>query len=101
VFGAWAVWDKHFSKDTLNETVSTITQSVSYSFDNLFHWIACFIYLKAALVLPYLFDKNFYSDNAEILKNYNTTQTKLKWVNWLNNSVIALGFIAVIPMMWT
>lgn len=101
MFGAWAVWDKHFSKDTSNVAVSTITQSVSYSFDNLFHWIACFIYLKAALVLPYLFDKNFYSDNAEILKNYNTTQTKLKWVNWLNNSVIALGFIAVIPMMWT
>lgn len=100
MFGAWAVWDKHFSKDS-NETVSTITQSVSYSFDNLFHWIACFIYLKAALVLPYLFDKNFYSDNAEILKNYNTTQTKLKWLNWLNNSVIALGFIAVIPMIWT
>lgn len=60
-FGAWAVWNK---KTCGNIEEATVAQSISYSFDNLFHWIACFIYLKAAIVMPYLFDKNFYTDNA-------------------------------------
>ena len=102
VFGAWAVWNKHFSANKNNNLViSTITQSVSYSFDNLFHWVSAFVYLKAALVLPYLLDKHFYTENEAILVNYNSTQRYLKWLDWGNNSVIAVGFLSVLPMIWT
>ena len=63
VFGAVALINNYTGTDSV---VSTTSQSISYSFDNLFHWISCFIYLKAALVLPYLFDNKFYSDNEDI-----------------------------------
>ena len=77
-----------------------VTQSVSYSFDNLFHWIACFIYLKAALVLPYLFDKNFYTDNAQLVANYRKTQLWLRLLNYFNLAIIIFGFISVLPIIF-
>ena len=77
-----------------------VTQSVSYSFDNLFHWIACFIYLKAALVLPYLFDKNFYTDNAQLVSNYRKTQLWLRLLNYFNLAIIIFGFISVLPIIF-
>jgi hypothetical protein len=77
-----------------------VTQSVSYSFDNLFHWIACFIYLKAALVLPYLFDKNFYTDNAQLVTNYRKTQLWLRLLNYFNLAIIIFGFISVLPIIF-
>ena len=90
--------NKFWSKND-NQVVDEISQSLSYSFDNLFHWIACFIYLKAALVLPYLFNKNFYTDNEEIMQQYNQTNKRLKYLNWVNNALISLGFIEVIPTL--
>ena len=75
------------------------TQSVSYSFDNLFHWIACFIYLKAALVLPFLFDKNFYTDNASLITNYRVTQSWLRKLNYINIGIIIFGFVSILPLI--
>ena len=83
-----------------NYIVAEATQSVSYSFDNLFHWIACFIYLKAALVLPYLFDKNFYTDNAQLVANYTKTQLWLRLLNYFNLAIIIFGFISVLPIIF-
>lgn len=83
-----------------NYIVAEATQSVSYSFDNLFHWIACFIYLKAALVLPYLFDKNFYTDNAQLVSNYTKTQLWLRLLNYFNLAIIIFGFISVLPIIF-
>ena len=77
-----------------NETIAAATQSISYSFDNLFHWIACFIYIKAAVVLPYLFDKNFYIDNFQIVKDYRKTQSWLRIVNWMNIGIILICMIS-------
>lgn len=68
-FGLWALINENVAAN-YSATVATISQSIAYSFDNLFHWIACFIYLKAAYTMPYLFNKNFYTQNEEILRDY-------------------------------
>jgi hypothetical protein len=71
---------------------------VSNSFDSVFHWAACFIYLKASFVLPYLFDKSFYTTNFKLIK-YRKTQQRLKWLNIVNYLVIFLGFIVIVPII--
>jgi hypothetical protein len=46
-----------------------------------------------------LFDKDFYTDNEEILIKYNQTNRRLKYLNWFNNALISIGFIEVIPTL--
>ena len=82
-----------------NYIVAEATQSVSYSFDNLFHWIACFIYLKAALVMPNLFDKNFYTDNAQLVANYRKTQSYLNILNYVNLGIILICMISALILI--
>lgn len=92
-FGGWAVTNQ-WGKNSIQ--IEAVAQTISYSFDNWFHWITCFIYLKAAYVLPYLFDVNLYTDNEDVANQYRLTNLRLKYLNWLNTGIVMLGFFGAI-----
>ena len=50
------------------------------------------MYLKAAYILPYLFDANLYTENEDVANRYRLTNLRLKYLNWLNTAIVMLGF---------
>lgn len=50
--------------------------------------------------MPYLFDKNFYTDNAKLVRDYHAAQRWLRVLNYLNWLVIVFGFVSVLPLVF-
>lgn len=77
-----------------------MAENLAFGFDCLFHWTICHVYLKAALVLPYLFNRKLYSDNLTIHEQYCKTQKRVKWLNYTAIGAVLISFCFIIPMYW-
>lgn len=55
-----------------------------------FHWIVCWLYLKASIEMPYLFKLSLYVDDPETVRTIAKQQRTISWVFWANNIFIAL-----------
>lgn len=72
---------------------------MSFSFDSLFHWIICSIYLKAAYVMPYLFNLKLYTNNEALQKQYKQTLQRLDWLSNVNIAVLVFACACVLLML--
>lgn len=62
-FGAWCVYEVRIRKVSTKDAI-LISQNMTFSLDSLYHWIICSVYLKAAYVMPYLFNSKLYKNDA-------------------------------------
>jgi hypothetical protein len=97
-FGTWALYETQYRKQDVRLT-RLISQNLSFSFDSLFHWITCSVYLKAAYVMPYLFNLKMYTNNEALQKQYRQTLQRLDWLSNVNIAVLVFACACVLPML--
>ena len=58
--------------------------------NGVFHWIICWLYLKASIEMPFLFKLSLYVDDPNTVQSIGRQQWTINWIFWINNVLIAL-----------